>query len=435
MKLPLVAIVGRPNVGKSSLFNRLLGKRIAIVDPTPGVTRDRNYADCLWNGHRFRLIDTGGIDFVSDDDFAHQITAQAEFAIAEADLTVFLVDNQVGINTDDIALARKLSKARRPVLLAVNKADSIQLALDRFTFLNLGLGEPLPISATVGLGIGELLDSIIEKLPSDVQAEPDPTVRVAIVGRPNVGKSSLINKLLGENRLIVSEIAGTTRDAVDSELEVNGRRFTLVDTAGMRKKSKVAENIEFYTSLRTTRAIELCDVAVLMIDGSTGITTQDQRILGQVFESRRAAVLVVNKWDLVEKDSKTADQYTKAINLLLAKHAFLPIIYVSALSGQRVGKILDLVHHVHEQHQRRVGTSELNQFLERTLRLRKPPATDGKFIQIKYVTQSETAPPTFVFFCSHAKLLDKSYIQFLSNQLREKFGFSGVPIRLKFRYK
>lgn len=436
MSLPIVAIVGRPNVGKSSLFNRLLRLRLAIVDPTPGVTRDRNYANCDWQGRGFRLVDTGGILPKSDEMMAKLISDQATFAIHEADVILFVVDSHDGVHPDDQILARQLHKTNKPVLLVANKADNEAQSYDRFEFLKLGLEEPMAVSATVGLGIGELLDKVVELIPTEETSTTEESrIRVAVVGRPNVGKSSFINKLLGEERHLVSEIAGTTRDAVDSMLKYKDKTFVLVDTAGLRRKYKVEENIEFYTSLRTTKAIENSDIALILIDAVDGVTNQDQRVLTQVLEARKAAVLVVNKWDLIEKDSKTADAYTKTINDTLAKHSFLPIIYISALTGQRVSKVLDRVLEVHEQHNRRIPTAALNAFLDKAQGMRKPPAREGKFIQIKYVTQTEIAPPTFVFFANHAKLMDKGYIQYLSNQLREEFGFEGVPIRIRFRYK
>ncbi len=434
--MPTVAIVGRPNVGKSSLFNRFLHKRLAIVDPTPGVTRDRNYSICDWNGRNFRLVDTGGMVPESVDMMERLITDQADFAINEADLVLFVVDTQVGTDTTDLTLSRKLNKAKKETILVANKADNQNLTNETFEFMKLGLGEPFAVSATVGLGIGELLDEVIRKLPPELEeTEDETTIQVAVVGRPNVGKSSFINKLLGEERLIVSNIAGTTRDSVDSLLELDGQRYNLIDTAGLRRKYKIEENIEFYTSLRTTRAIDGSHVAIVLIDATAGITSQDQRILSQVLETRRAAVLAVNKWDLIEKDHKTADEFTVAIKEIIAMYSYLPIIYISALTGQRVAKVLELVKRVHHEHTRRIPTPELNDFLEKVLEIRRPPSKQGKFIRFKYLTQTETAPPTFVFFTSHAKLIDKSYIQFLINQLREHFGFEGVPIRLKFKLK
>lgn len=336
MNLPSVAIVGRTNVGKSSLFNRMLHKRVAVVDPQPGVTRDRNYAKCDWAGREFRLIDTGGLVPESKNEMERAILDQTEFAINEADLVMFVVDTFVGSDNIDIRLARQINKSGQKCVLVANKADTEDLEKDVHDFLRLGLGDPFSVSATLGRGIGELLDEVIRLLPDiEDDSTDDDVIRVAVVGRPNVGKSSFINKLLGENRLIVSEIAGTTRDAVNSRIRLNDQEFMLIDTAGLRRKYKVHENIEFYTSLRTERAIDACQVAIVMVDASDSITAQDQRVLGQVFELRRAAVLVVNKWDLIEKDTHTAAEFTREAQRILSGLTSLPIMYISALTGQR----------------------------------------------------------------------------------------------------
>lgn len=436
MSLPTVAIVGRPNVGKSSLFNRFLRRKVAVVDPQPGVTRDRNYATCDWNGREFRLIDTGGMVPGTRDMMERMITDQAEFAINEADLVLMIVDTHVGLDQVDERLAKRLHRAGCNTLLVANKADNEMLALDTYAFARLGLGEPMPISATEGLGIGELLDALESRLPA---AEDDKTVsgtiRVALVGRPNVGKSSFINQLIGAKRLIVSEKAGTTRDAVDTPFEIDDRKYVLIDTAGLRRKYKVQENIEFYTTLRVERAIDDCDVAILLVDAADGFTAQDQRVLAQVLQSRRALVMAVNKWDLIEKDSFTADKFAVEIKRDLAMYSYVPLIFTSALTGQRVRKVLSLVDEVYAEHHRQISTSDLNELLQKALRRRKPPATQGKFIQFKYVTQTETAPPTFVFFVNRPTLVDKTYIGFLTNQLRAEFGFVGSPIRIKCRQK
>ncbi len=436
MKLPVVAIVGRPNVGKSSLFNRFLRKKIAVVDPTSGVTRDRNYAVCDWNGRDFHLIDTGGMVPHSKDEIERAILDQAEFAIHEADLVLFIVDAQVGPDHDEERLARTLHQSGKKCILVANKADTEQIAADVYSFVRFGLGEPQVVSATRGLGIGDLLDEIVDGLPPIEEGEGDSeAIRVALVGRPNVGKSSFINNLLGENRSIVSSMAGTTRDAVDTPFEFNSKQYVLIDTAGLRRKYKVNENIEFYTNLRVTRAIESCDVAIILIDAADGFTSQDQRVLTQVMESRCAAVLAVNKWDLIEKDSLTADKFTTEIRDQLAKYSFLPIIYVSALTGQRVQKVLTFVDRVYVENNKKITTSKLNELLQKVIERRKPPAKKGKFIQFKYVTQTEVAPPTFVFFANRPELVDKTYMRYLANQLRAEFGFEGSPIRLKCRRK
>ena len=431
MKLQTVAIVGRPNVGKSTLMNRLIRKRHAVVYDEPGSTRDRNYAECDWNGKSFRLVDTGGAVPNSSDEMERMIFDQSQFAVHESDVILYLVDTKVGTQPDDFKLAKIFRESGKPIILVANKADTPEPPAEVYDFLRLGLGEPYPISATGGLGIGELLDAIVTNLPPQPETESeDGAIRIAVVGKPNVGKSSFINKLLGEERHIVSDIAGTTRDSVDSVVEYDDQKFVLVDTAGLRRKYKVHENVEFYTTLRTTRAIESCDVAIVLAD-SQGITTQDQRILTQVLDARRAAILVVNKWDLIEKDNKTADEFTKALQERLARLAFVPIIFISALTGQRVQKVLTLAQKVYEQHHRHIETSELNDFLREAFGRRKPPAAQGKHIQFKYVTQTDTAPPSFVFFTTHPTLIDRSYLVYLENQLRERFGFEGVPIRIR----
>ncbi|MEW6049888.1 MAG: ribosome biogenesis GTPase Der [Candidatus Zixiibacteriota bacterium] len=437
MSLPVVAIVGRPNVGKSSLFNRFLRKKLAVVDAQAGITRDRNYATCDWNGVSFLLVDTGGMVPGTKDMMEKLILDQTDFAINESDLVLLMVDAQVGIDTSDQQIARSLVKAKKTCLLVANKVDTEDYSAGSYEFVKLGMGEPWQVSASEGRGIGDLMDELVARLPvPEAKSEAEiGVIRVAVVGRPNVGKSSFINKLLGQERLIVSPIAGTTRDSVDTPIEVDGQKFVLIDTAGLRRRYKVAESIEFYTTLRTARAIENCDVGVVIVDAAAGITTQDQRILAEVLENRRAAVVAVNKWDLIEKDAKTADKFTAELKEILAQHEFVPIMYISAISGQRVAKVLSLVREVHAEHNRRVGTAELNEFLQRTVGRRKPPARQGKHIQFKYLTQTDTAPPTFMFFTNHPKLVDKTYIQYLTNQLREQFGFEGVPIRLRFRSK
>ncbi len=436
MKIPTVAIIGRPNVGKSSLFNRFLRRKIAVVAEQPGVTRDRNYAVCDWNGRSFYLIDTGGIVADSDNLMEKLIYDQTEFAVNEADLVLFLVDTQVGPDPAEKRIARRLSRSEKNSLLVANKADSDQWELETHEFYKLGLGEPIPVSATGGRGVGDLLDKLVAHLPppDETSSRPD-AIRVALVGRPNVGKSSFINKLIGQDRLIVTPIPGTTRDAVDTPFELNGQQFELIDTAGLRRTYKVHENIEFYTNLRTKRAISECDVAIVLVEATASVTAQDKRILEQVITNRRAAILAVNKWDLIEKDSRTADEFTRQIKDLLARFAYVPVIYISALTGQRVTKTMSMVSEVYAETNKRIATSPLNEFLQRTVGRQHPPARQGKYIKFNYVTQSEVAPPTFLFFVNHPKLIDKSYIGYLSNQIRREYGFEGVPIRLKFRRK
>lgn len=436
MSLPLVAIVGRPNVGKSSLFNRFVGRRIAVVDPTSGVTRDRNYATCDWNGREFRLVDTGGMVPNTRNLMEKEIFDQSEFAVNEADLIVLVVDIQTGLDQADQQLATRVHQSGKPCVLLANKADNETMAMETYPFARLGLGDPYPVSATSGFGTGDFLDALVAKLPDAESDPPDPDlIKVALVGRPNVGKSSFINNLLGENRHIVSTEAGTTRDSTDTPFELDGHKYLLVDTAGLRRSYKVRESLEFYTNLRTIRAMEQADVAVVLIDASEGITMQDAKVLDQVAETRRAAVLCVNKWDLIEKDTHTVDEWVRKIHNRFPVLTYLPVIFVSALTGQRIRKVLDLVREVHAENLKRVDTNDLNKFLERTLAKRKPPAKDGKFIQFKYVTQSEVAPPTFIFFVNRPEMVDKTYLRFISNQLRDTYGFEGVPIRIKCRRK
>jgi len=436
MSLPVVAIVGRPNVGKSSLFNRFLHKRLAVVHEQSGITRDRNYAVCDWNGREFTLVDTGGLVPGTKDLLEKAIMDQSEFAVHEADLVLLVVDVQSGVHLDDERLARLLQKSGKNVMLIANKADNEVIGLDAHEFARLGLGDVWPVSAMMGEGTGDLLDELVKRLPPPAEDESaGDAVRVALIGRPNVGKSSFINRLLGQDRLIVSAMAGTTRDAVDTPFDFEGRRYVLIDTAGLRRSYKVTENIEFYTNLRAERAIDGCHVAIVLIDAQEGFTAQDQRILSQVMAARRPAVMAVNKWDLIEKDYQTADHMAAAIKTGMATYSFVPLIFVSALTGQRLAKVLSLVDSVHGQHNRRISTADLNSFLQKAFARQKPPARQGKFIQFKYVTQTETAPPTFVFFVNHPQLVDKSYLQYLSNQLRSEFGFEGSPIRLKCRRK
>lgn len=434
MSMATVAIVGRPNVGKSSLFNRLLQKRLAVVHEQPGVTRDRNYAVCDWSGVHFRLVDTGGMVPNAEAEMDRAIFDQAEYALHEADLILFLVDAKTGLNPSDRTLAKQLTGTDRNCIVVANKADTDWDQADIYEFMALGLGEAVPISATVGRGIGDLLDMIVARLPiaQKVMSGPEEPIRVAVVGRPNVGKSSFINKLTGQERLIVTPIAGTTRDAVDTPFEYEGQEYILVDTAGLRRRYKVHENIEFYTTLRTSRAIDHCDVAIVLIDAQDKVTSQDQRVLEEVVSARRPAILAVNKWDLIEKDTHTADEFTVAIKDTLAKYSYLPVVYTSALSGQRVSRVLALAAAAHRENLRRIPTSELNVFLRKIVGRQHPPARRGKYIKFNYITQSEVAPPTFVVFTNQPKLIEKAYIRYIGNQIRAEFGFEGVSFRLKF---
>jgi GTP-binding protein len=436
MSLPLVALIGRPNVGKSSLFNRFLKKRLAIVDSTPGVTRDRNYSICDWGGRQFFLIDTGGMLPDTKGGISRMVLEQSQVAIEQADLIVLIVDSHTGADAIDERIARLLQKSRRNIILLANKADSEMYENERFGFLKLGLGEPLPVSATGGRGIGEALDAIVEALPS---AEEDlfdtAAIRIAVIGRPNVGKSLFINRLLGEDRTIVSATPGTTRDAVDTPFEFEGRKYVLIDTAGLRRKARVKEDIEYFTTLRTLRAIENCHIALIMIDAERGLSVQDLKVIEDATTARRGIVMAINKWDLIEKDDRTADRITEQIRAEAKTLSYIPIIYISALTGQRAIKTIPLIDRVYENWCRQLKTSELNVFLEEIIQKQPPAAVRGKFIRLNYVTQAGIKPPTFVFFSNFPQMLQKSYLRYIENQLRDRYDFEGIPIRIKFRKK
>jgi GTP-binding protein len=434
MSAPIVAIIGRPNVGKSTLFNRLLKKRIAVVDDMPGITRDRNYAFTTWNKKGFYLVDTGGYVPSSIGEMERLVKAQADIAIAEADLVLFVVDAKVGAQSLDLEIAKRLRKTKRPVLLVANKVDSAQDEDEVYSLAGLGLGPPNSVSALGGRNIGDLLDQIVDALPEETAGEEEKeSIRVAVIGRPNVGKSSFVNSLLGEEKLIVSESPGTTRDAIDTRIEINDKAFTLIDTAGLRRKTKIKESLEYYTTLRTLRSIEQCDVALILIEAQMGLLKQDIKIATQVHELRKGIVLGLNKWDLVEKDEKTADLYTKLLKQKAPFLSFVPLIYISAKSGQRVKTAMDLVLRVYDERKKRIETSELNQKLEKDIKARPPASVRAKYIKIYYVTQTGVQPPTFVFFCNYPQLLKKPYLRYLENKLREHFGFVGTPLRIKVK--
>lgn len=434
MSTPLVAIIGQPNVGKSSLFNRFLSRRLAIVDDKPGVTRDRNYAVGEWNGRRFYLIDTGGMIPDSRSGLNRLVLEQSQTAVDQAQLVVFVVDNKVGPDDIDQKIARLLSKSEKKLIFLANKADNESEANDRFQFLSLGLGEPMPVSATSGYGVGDVLDAIAESLPSErSEGEESDAVRIAVIGRPNAGKSQFINKLIGQERVIVSDMPGTTRDSVDTPFEYDGKKYVLIDTAGLRKKARIKEDIEFYTSLRTLRAVENCDVALILIDAERGLEFQDLKIIEDAVEVRRAVVIAVNKWDLLEKDDRTVDQLKQAIRDKAKTFAYIPVVFISALTGQRVTKTLNYINSVYDNWLRRLATPDLNKFLEEITARKHPAAVQGKYIKFFYVSQPSVKPPTFVFFCNYPKLLQKSYLRYIENRLREKYDFSGVPIRIKVK--
>jgi len=434
MSLATIAIIGRPNVGKSTLFNRILRRRLAVTDPTPGVTRDRNYAVAEWGGRSFLLVDTGGLVPQSDDELQRQISAQSELAIAEADKVVFLVDCRTGIHPTDEELAILLAKSGRPVLVVANKADNDSVDLDAAEFANLGLGEPLAVSATVSRRIGDLLDWVIRDLPETAMKSAD-EISVAVVGRPNVGKSSFVNKLLDTDRHIVSPVPGTTRDAVDSRINAFGKTFVFIDTAGLRRKAKILENIEFYTALRTVKSIHRADVVCLLFDAAVPPAAQDFKIAEYAADAGKGLIFLVNKWDLIEKDEATAGEYVHVLERLAQSFAYVPIVFISSLTGQRVRKVFDFILTVAGERAKYIKTQELAETIIVDIQNLPPPAVKGKYIKIPFVTQAEAPPPTFVFFCNYPDLIRKPYERYLVNRLRERFGFTGVPIRVRFRKK
>lgn len=437
MRKATVAIVGRPNVGKSTLFNKIVGTRVSIVDDTPGVTRDRIYMEAEWLGRRFMLIDTGGIEPATDDEILKGMRTQAEIAIERADCVILMTNIHEGLTAADADVAAMLMKAGKPTVLAVNKVDSGgQPPMDFYEFYNLGLGDPVAISSTHGLGVGDLLDEVFAKIPEELFQENEDdsgSLRVAIVGKPNAGKSSLVNQILGEERVIVSDVAGTTRDAVDTSFEKDGKTYTLVDTAGMRKRGKVDEGIERYSVLRSLSAVDNCDVCVIVIDANEGISEQDSKIAGYAHEKGKASIIAVNKWDLIEKDTNTMKQFREKVNLELGFMLYAPQIYISALTGQRVGKLFELINFVHEQNSMRIKTGMLNDVLgEATMKV-QPPSDKGKRLKIYYMTQASTCPPTFVVFVNDKELMHFSYLRYLENQIRGVFGLEGTPVRFIVR--
>ena len=437
MSKPVVAIVGRPNVGKSTFFNYIVGKRISIVEDTPGVTRDRIYADANWRGMDFTVIDTGGIEPESEDLIVSQMRNQADIAISMADVIVFVTDIKRGITNADNEIALMLRKSKKPIVLVCNKADNFgKTSDDIYEFYNLGLGDPHPVSSINALGIGDVLDAIYEELPQNDNEEDDSTViKVALIGKPNVGKSSLVNKILGENRVIVSNIAGTTRDAIDSEFENSYGKYVFIDTAGIRRKSKVTENLERYSVMRTSLAIERSDVCIFMIDANEGVTEQDAKIAGEAHEAGKGIIIAVNKWDEYEKDNNTVEKYKREIYNKLSYLSYAPIIFISAKTGQRVEKLYELINTVASQNAMRVSTSVLNQVLNEAIAIVQPPTDKGKRLKIFYMTQASTKPPTFVVFVNDKQLFHFSYERYLVNQLRKEFVLTGTPIRIIVREK
>ncbi len=432
---PIVAVVGRPNVGKSTLFNALAGERISIVQDTPGITRDRIYTDVTWLDRTFTLIDTGGIEPDSKDIILSQMRAQAQVAIDTADVIIFLVDVKQGLVDADDKVADMLRRSHKPVVLVVNKVDSVnKYSADVFEFYNLGIGEPHPVSAVNKLGLGDMLEEVVSHFDTEgAGEEEDERTRVAIVGKPNVGKSSLINKLLGEERLIVSEIAGTTRDAVDTEIVHNGKEYVFIDTAGLRRKNKIKEELERYMIVRAVSAIERSDIVVLVIDAVEGVSEQDAKIAGIAHDRGKAVIIAVNKWDAVEKDDKTIYRVTEKVRGVLSYMPYAEIIFISALTGQRLHKLFDVIDMVSENHAMRVATGVLNEIMAEAVAMQQPPSDKGKRLKLYYITQVAVKPPTFVIFVNKKELMHFSYTRYIENQIRQTFGFRGTPLRFIIR--
>lgn len=436
MARPIVAIVGRPNVGKSTIFNRIIGEQFSIVEDKPGITRDRIYGVGEWNGKAFSIIDTGGIEIDEDDQIIQSIRMQAELAIEEADVIVFMTDAKAGLTPSDDEVAQLLFRSSKPVVLAVNKVDNLQRQEDIYEFYSLGFGDPIAVSGAHGIGIGDLLDVITDKLPEEEDdLYEDDVIRVALIGRPNVGKSSLVNAILGEERVIVSDVAGTTRDAVDTPFERDGQRYVLIDTAGMRKRGKVYETTEKYSVMRAMKAIERADIVLVLINGEEGIIEQDKHIAGYAHEAGKGSVLVVNKWDLVEKDDKTMQQFTQNIREQFQFMTYAPIVFLSAKTKQRLHRLLPAVNRVSEQQAMRVQTHVLNDVIADAVAINPPPTDKGRRLRVNYATQVSVKPPTIVIFVNDPELAHFSYERYLENRIRASFDFEGTPIRLFMRRK
>ena len=435
MRKVIVAVVGRPNVGKSTLFNTIAGKQISIVQDTPGVTRDRIYAEGNWLNYYFTMVDTGGIEPISDDVLLKQMRSQAELAIETADVIIFVTDVKSGVVDADYEVAEMLRRSKKPIVLCVNKVDSIKkYGNDIYEFYQLGLGEPFPVSASNHLGLGDLLDEVVKHFPKEgLEEEEDGTLKIALIGKPNVGKSSLTNKLLGENRVIVSDIAGTTRDAIDTEVTYNGTPYIFIDTAGLRRKGKVTEDIERYSVIRTVAAVDRADICIVLIDAVEGITDGDTRIAGIAHESGKGVIIAVNKWDLVEKNDKTMQEFTKQLKEKFAYMDYAEYLFISAETGQRIHKIYELVNMIHDNQVMRIKTGVLNEILARATAMKQPPSDKGKRLKLFYITQASVAPPTFVIFVNDRELMHFSYTRYIENQIRENFGFRGTPIRFIIR--
>lgn len=434
MAKPIVAIVGRPNVGKSTLFNKLIGRRLSIVDDTPGVTRDRIYGDCEWKNRKVMLVDTGGIEPASDDIILSQMRRQAELAIETAQVIVLVTDMKSGVVATDAEVASMLLKSGKPVVLCVNKCDSIgNVPMEFYEFYNLGLGDPIAVSSVHGHGTGDLLDAVFEYLPEAEEEEEEDRISVAVIGKPNVGKSSLVNAISGENRSIVSDIAGTTRDAIDTHIDNKYGKFNFIDTAGLRRKNRVTDQIEHFSNLRAQMAVERADVCVIMIDAVEGFTEQDSKVAGLALEAGRGCIIAVNKWDAVEKTGKTMDSYRKSLMNDFAFMSYAPIIFISAKTGQRLNRLFELIKFVHSQNTMRISTGMLNDLLADATARVQPPTDKGRRLRIYYITQPSTRPPTFVCFCNRADLFHYSYQRYIENQIRSTFGLEGTPIRFVIR--
>ena len=432
---PVVAVLGRPNVGKSTLFNRIVGGHVAIVDDSPGVTRDRNFHMTDWAGHHFYLVDTGGVTEGSNEQLDNAIQEQAYAAMAEADLIIFIVDGKSGVHPLDKHLAEILRKGSSPVLLVVNKMDNLPEDQNHLDFWSLGIGDPIPVSAISGKGSGDLLDLIVSKLPDQHKEEKEEkdNIRIAVVGKPNVGKSSFVNRLFGKERSVVSEIPGTTRDPIDSQLRYNNKALIFVDTAGLRRQSRIKESIEYYSTLRTAKVVREADVCLVLVDATEPIHVQDLKIIEQAWEAGAGLIIIVNKWDLIDKDHQTALEFEKELKDRAPFLKWIPTIFTSAISGQRVRKCLDMILEIQKERNRRITTSEVNEALERILLHQPPPHSRGRRVKIKYGTQVSVAPPTFIFFTNLPKALPDHYIRYVHNNLRDRWGFIGTPIRIRFK--
>ena len=433
MRKAVVAVVGRPNVGKSTLFNAIAGKQISIVQDTPGVTRDRIYAEASWLTYHFTLVDTGGIEPVSDNLILKEMRAQAELAIETADVILFVTDVRTGVVDADYEVAEMLRKSKKPIVLCVNKVDSVK-KFGNYEFYALGLGEPFPVSSANQMGIGDLLEEVVKHFPSEgEEEEEDDRLKIALIGKPNVGKSSLINRLLGEKRVIVSDIAGTTRDAIDTEIQYKGKSYVFIDTAGLRRKGRVTEDIERYSVIRTVSAVDRADICVVLLDATEGITDGDTRIAGIAHESGKGVIIAVNKWDLIEKNDKTMQEFTKKLREKFSYMDYAEILFISAETGQRTERIFELVDRIHENQVLRIKTGVLNEILARATAMKQPPSDKGRRLKLFYITQASVSPPTFVLFVNDRELMHFSYTRYIENQIRENFGFAGTPIRFIIR--